>query len=145
MLARREALQSAGFLDERFFIYSEEPDLCLRIKRAGWKVCHLPAMTIVHHAGKAGDASQDVGAGRLHRDAARPKALRARPSRCVHRGAWDSATRLAHSRRYGIDPRSRAARLRPALRFECMIGLDGPPFGEPPRQAIPSHRRPSLR
>ena len=40
MLARREALQSAGFLDERFFIYSEEPDLCLRMKRAGWKVCH---------------------------------------------------------------------------------------------------------
>ena len=41
MLARREALESAGFLDERFFIYSEEPDLCLRIKRAGWRVCHL--------------------------------------------------------------------------------------------------------
>ena len=54
MLARREALESAGFMDERFFIYSEEPDLCLRMKRAGWKVCHLPAMTIVHHAGKGG-------------------------------------------------------------------------------------------
>ena len=34
MLARREALLSAGLLDERSFIYSEEPDLCLRIKRA---------------------------------------------------------------------------------------------------------------
>ena len=32
MLARREALESAGFFDERFFIYSEETDLCLRIK-----------------------------------------------------------------------------------------------------------------
>src|SRR4029078_2118354 len=30
MLARREALLSAGLMDERFFIYSEEPDLCLR-------------------------------------------------------------------------------------------------------------------
>ena len=29
-------------MDERFFIYCEEPDLCLRIKRAGWEVQHLP-------------------------------------------------------------------------------------------------------
>ena len=36
MIARREALEGAGFLDERFFIYSEETDLCLRMKeRAG--------------------------------------------------------------------------------------------------------------
>jgi hypothetical protein len=54
MLARREALESAGYLDERFFIYSEEPDVCLRMNKAGWEVRHLPCMTIVHHAGKAG-------------------------------------------------------------------------------------------
>ena len=36
MFARREALESAGYFDERFFIYSEETDLCLRIKSAGW-------------------------------------------------------------------------------------------------------------
>jgi GT2 family glycosyltransferase len=54
MLTRREALQSAGWLDERFFIYSEETDLCYRIKRAGWKVVHLPTMSIIHHANKAG-------------------------------------------------------------------------------------------
>ena len=33
MIARREAMESAGFMDERFFIYSEEPDLCLRMKQ----------------------------------------------------------------------------------------------------------------
>ena len=54
MLTRREALESAGFLDERFFIYSEETDLCRRIKNAGWRVIHDPSMTIVHHADKAG-------------------------------------------------------------------------------------------
>jgi GT2 family glycosyltransferase len=51
MLARREALLGAGLMDERFFIYCEEPDLCLRIKRAGWQVRHLPSMQILHHAG----------------------------------------------------------------------------------------------
>jgi N-acetylglucosaminyl-diphospho-decaprenol L-rhamnosyltransferase len=54
MIARREALESSGLLDERFFIYSEETDLCYRMKRAGWAVRHLPLMTIVHHADKAG-------------------------------------------------------------------------------------------
>jgi GT2 family glycosyltransferase len=54
MIARREALLSAGLFDERFFLFSEEPDLCLRIKRAGWGVRHLPQMTILHHAGKDG-------------------------------------------------------------------------------------------
>ena len=60
MLARREALESAGLLDERFFIYSEETDLCLRMRRAGWEVCHLPSMTILHHAGKAGSEPKMV-------------------------------------------------------------------------------------
>ena len=41
MLARREALESAGFMDERSFIYSEEPDLCLRMRKAGWQIRHL--------------------------------------------------------------------------------------------------------
>jgi N-acetylglucosaminyl-diphospho-decaprenol L-rhamnosyltransferase len=54
MFARREAIESAGLLDERFFMYSDEADLCRRIKTAGWEVRHLPQMTIVHHAFKDG-------------------------------------------------------------------------------------------
>jgi N-acetylglucosaminyl-diphospho-decaprenol L-rhamnosyltransferase len=54
LLARREALLAAGLLDERFFLYCEEPDLCLRVVRAGWRVRHLPQLTIRHHAGKGG-------------------------------------------------------------------------------------------
>jgi N-acetylglucosaminyl-diphospho-decaprenol L-rhamnosyltransferase len=54
MLARREALESAGYFDERFFLFSEETDLCRRIKTAGWEIRHLPQMTILHHATKDG-------------------------------------------------------------------------------------------
>ncbi len=43
-----------GILDERFFSSRDETDLCLRIKQAGWEVRHLPDLTILHHAGKAG-------------------------------------------------------------------------------------------
>jgi GT2 family glycosyltransferase len=49
MLVRREAFDAVGGFDERFFLYSEEVDLCLRVGRAGWKVVHSPAVTILHH------------------------------------------------------------------------------------------------
>lgn len=52
MLARREALESSGMFDERFFMYSDETDLCRRIKTAGWEIRHLPQMTILHHDSK---------------------------------------------------------------------------------------------
>lgn len=54
MLMRREALAGAGTLDERFFLYSEEEDLCRRIRGVGWEIVHVPHMTIVHYVGKAG-------------------------------------------------------------------------------------------
>src|ERR671932_2286123 len=54
MFTRREAIESAGFLDERFFIYSEETDFCPGIRAAGWEIRHLPVMTILHHWEKAG-------------------------------------------------------------------------------------------
>jgi GT2 family glycosyltransferase len=49
LLIRREAFDAVGGFDERFFLYSEEVDLCLRVQRAGWKVVHSPAVTILHH------------------------------------------------------------------------------------------------
>ena len=54
MLVRAETIAAAGFMDERFFLYSEETDLCLRVRRAGWRVVFSPQMTILHHAGRAG-------------------------------------------------------------------------------------------
>jgi GT2 family glycosyltransferase len=48
MLARREALADSGPLDERYFLFMEETDLCLQIVRAGWEIRHLPTMTITH-------------------------------------------------------------------------------------------------
>jgi GT2 family glycosyltransferase len=49
MFARRGALDACGWFDERFFLYSEETDLCWRLKRAGWEIVHTPLMTICHY------------------------------------------------------------------------------------------------
>ena len=35
MLVRREVIESVGYMDERFFLYCEETDYCLRIHRRG--------------------------------------------------------------------------------------------------------------
>jgi len=49
LLLRRSALDEVGLFDEGFFIYSEEVDLQLRLRRAGWDVHFFPAVTVVHH------------------------------------------------------------------------------------------------
>jgi GT2 family glycosyltransferase len=48
MLVRREAYEQTGLLDERFFMYAEETDWCLRFKRMGWKVLYAPFGEIIH-------------------------------------------------------------------------------------------------
>ena len=49
LLVRRAALDEVGLFDEAFFLYSEETDLCLRLRRAGWSVHYVPSVTVVHH------------------------------------------------------------------------------------------------
>lgn len=49
LIARAQALAEVGPLDERFFLYSEETDWCYRFHLLGWKVSHLPVMTVTHH------------------------------------------------------------------------------------------------
>jgi GT2 family glycosyltransferase len=51
LVVRREALDVVGGLDERFFLYSEEKDWCMRIGQAGFEVRHLPTMEVTHHSG----------------------------------------------------------------------------------------------
>jgi GT2 family glycosyltransferase len=49
MFARSEAIEESGGFDERFFLFSEETDLCWRIHWDGWRIVHLPGVTIRHH------------------------------------------------------------------------------------------------
>ena len=49
LLLRREALDEVGLFDEDFFLYSEEVDLQVRLRRAGWDIRFFPDVTVVHH------------------------------------------------------------------------------------------------
>ena len=48
MLLPRSALESVGLFDERFFMYYEDSDLCLRIRRAGFRVLLVPGARMWH-------------------------------------------------------------------------------------------------
>lgn len=49
MLTRGELLRGVGLLDEAFFMYGEDLDWAMRIKRAGWGVHYDGAVTVFHH------------------------------------------------------------------------------------------------
>ena len=55
LMARREAIQQVGLMDEGFFMYSEELDWCRRFREAGWRVVYLPTARIIHHVGKSSE------------------------------------------------------------------------------------------
>lgn len=145
MLARREALQSAGFLDERFFIYAEEPDLCLRMKRDGWKIVHLPVMSIIHHANKGG-----VRPRMIAQDAfARRQYARKHFGRS-YGDLYLAAVGLRHLLRAmpvaGDSESARARRESARLALRTLAGRVMPPFGSPAPTAViahPGRRRPA--
>lgn len=54
MLVSRECFTRLGGFDESFFMYSEETDLCLRARDAGWQVRFTPHAEATHAEGGSG-------------------------------------------------------------------------------------------
>lgn len=55
LLLRARALHEVGGMDAGYFMYSEEVDLCRRLKAGGWSVAFEPAAAVVHHEGQSSD------------------------------------------------------------------------------------------
>jgi len=51
IMVRREVLEKIGWLDDRYFMYAEDVDLCRSIRDGGWKLFYTSEATVVHHAG----------------------------------------------------------------------------------------------
>lgn len=51
MLMPKKVLDEVGVLDETFFMYGEDIDLCYRIKQAGYKIMYYPKVHIIHYKG----------------------------------------------------------------------------------------------
>lgn len=51
MLARRQAMQEVGLLDEEYFMHCEDLDWCIRFWRGKWKILFVPGALMLHHKG----------------------------------------------------------------------------------------------
>ena len=68
MVIRRRILEEIGSMDERFFMYFEDADLCRRAREAGWLVYYLPQVEVLHHTG-ASSRSKPRAVWNLHKSA----------------------------------------------------------------------------
>jgi len=48
MLIRRKVFEKIGLLNEKYFLFFEDPDFCLRAKKAGFKVALEPKSIVLH-------------------------------------------------------------------------------------------------
>jgi N-acetylglucosaminyl-diphospho-decaprenol L-rhamnosyltransferase len=105
---RREALDDVGGWDERYFMYMEDVDLCLRLRRAGWRVRYEPAGEVVHVQGASTSK---------------------RPYRMIvehHRSVWRFA-----SRRYRGWQRVLLPPLAAVLALRCLAAMAQHTWGRP--------------
>lgn len=83
LMARAEAIEEIGLLDERFFMYCEDMDWCYRAHRAGWQVHYLPGARVTHLVGRSSDRRPAAMTVEHHRSMARYV--------CKHHGPWVAA------------------------------------------------------
>lgn len=62
LMIRRSLFQDLGGFDERFFVYFDDVDLCLRVRQANWRVVHFAGAAAYH---KGGGTTDQVRATRL--------------------------------------------------------------------------------
>jgi len=53
LMIRRSLFEEIGLLDEGYFMYIEDVDLCQRVHRAGYNVVYLPQTSVIHHIGRS--------------------------------------------------------------------------------------------
>ncbi len=58
-IVRKKMLDEIGAFDERFYIYYEETDLCMRAKMAGWTIYFIPDAEVTHIGGASSKTRKD--------------------------------------------------------------------------------------
>jgi GT2 family glycosyltransferase len=69
MAVSADAFRRVGGMDEQFFLYWEDADLCKRLKEAGWKTVYLPSAIVVHGVGRSRRHARVLSVRAFHRSA----------------------------------------------------------------------------
>jgi len=75
MLLRRAALDQVGLLDESYFMYSEETDLCRRLRDQRWDIWYQPSARVLHYGGQSAQQARVEMVRALYRSKVRYIAL----------------------------------------------------------------------
>ncbi len=97
MLLRMSAARAVGFFDERYFLYEEDADLCLRLRKGGGKVMFIPQAILIHELG----TSMAKAAGRARDAYDESHRLYYR----LHRSSWEQRVleaMIAAKRLFGV-------------------------------------------
>jgi GT2 family glycosyltransferase len=70
-MVRRDAFEAVGGMDEGFFLYWEDADLCRRLKKAGWDTVYHPGAELLHLGGRAVAYAPERALIAFHRSAYR--------------------------------------------------------------------------
>lgn len=107
-LVRREMAEQVGWLDDKYFIYCEEIDWAMRIKRAGWQIWCVPQAEIVHYEAKSTSQFRDAMFVELWRARKRlfekhySRAFRFAARWIVRAGLWNEARKARAAARRGV-------------------------------------------
>jgi hypothetical protein len=71
MMVERGAFESVGGMDEQFFLYWEDADLCFRLKGAGWLTVYNPVGGITHLTSRSSVLARKQSLVAFHRSAYR--------------------------------------------------------------------------
>lgn len=55
LMVRRSAIDHLGIMDENFFMFYEDVDLCYRLKQTGWRSVFIPEAVITHLGGRSAE------------------------------------------------------------------------------------------
>jgi GT2 family glycosyltransferase len=111
MVIRMDLIDKVGALDERFFMYCEDVDMCRRAWNAGSKVWYFPGAVVTHKIGASSDKNAEKMIWEHHRswaiyDAKYNPGFRPLRRAAVESGLWlRSAIRILNRRRHGASQR----------------------------------------
>jgi N-acetylglucosaminyl-diphospho-decaprenol L-rhamnosyltransferase len=71
VMFRADAFRAVGGMDEGFFLYWEDADLCCRLRAAGWRIAYLPDASVVHHVGRSSRHARVRSIVAFHKSAVR--------------------------------------------------------------------------
>ena len=60
MVIRRPDLEAVGLLDERYFMYNEDVDLCLAMQQRGRRVLYIASAEVLHYRGRSAARNPDM-------------------------------------------------------------------------------------